>query len=131
MNTDDNESTEDEYIGYGCPPTSGQFKKGQSGNPKGRPKVVKNSSELMQIELRKKITLKENGKPVQKTKAELLITSMVNDAIKGKPKALDLVYKLMDSSIRPEEFEITEGEEFLLQSMLALQPDTNGDSSNE
>ena len=29
----------DDYeVGYGRPPKSGQFKKGQSGNPKGRPR---------------------------------------------------------------------------------------------
>ena len=30
--------TEEYEVGYGRPPKSGQFKNGQSGNPKGRPK---------------------------------------------------------------------------------------------
>lgn len=28
---------DDEYVGYGKPPKHSQFKKGASGNPKGRP----------------------------------------------------------------------------------------------
>ena len=32
----------DYEVGYGKPPKSGQFKPGQSGNPKGRPKGAKN-----------------------------------------------------------------------------------------
>lgn len=38
-------SKKPEQTGYGRPPVSGQFKKGQSGNPKGRPRGARNKAQ--------------------------------------------------------------------------------------
>jgi len=44
----------DDYeVGYGKPPKHGQFKPGQSGNPKGRPKGRKNFPVLLEMCLNK------------------------------------------------------------------------------
>jgi Family of unknown function (DUF5681) len=42
-------------VGYRKPPKSGQFKKGLSGNPGGRPKKLKSWSELVAEELQRTI----------------------------------------------------------------------------
>ncbi len=49
-------------IGYKCPPKSGQFKPGQSGNPKGRRKGSRNFLTLLEQELGQSIVVNENGK---------------------------------------------------------------------
>jgi Family of unknown function (DUF5681) len=37
-NMNENNETQDYEVGYGKPPKTSQFKKGESGNPSGRPK---------------------------------------------------------------------------------------------
>lgn len=49
-------------VGYGKPPKSGQFKKGQSGNPKGRPKGSFDYKTHVQQMLAAQVTVNENGK---------------------------------------------------------------------
>ena len=67
--TDDDHSN----VGYKKPPTNTRFKKGQSGNPKGRPKKVTNMKLLIESELDRKISIKDNGEIVHTTKREALV----------------------------------------------------------
>lgn len=81
-------------IGYGKPPKKSQFKPGQSGNPKGRPKGVKSLKSVVQKELAAKIEIKVQGKKTKATKIEAAIMKLVNDALSGNTKALLEVLKL-------------------------------------
>ena len=49
-------------VGYGKPPRSGQFRKGQSGNPKGRPKGARGVKSLLDDALSKEITVSEGAR---------------------------------------------------------------------
>lgn len=74
-------------IGYGKPPKEYQFKKGQSGNKKGRPKNSKNTYVLLDEILRQTIPITENGKLMHISKRNAVLIHLVNKAVKGDLKA--------------------------------------------
>jgi hypothetical protein len=76
--------SEPEYeVGFGKPPKHGQFKKGKSGNPKGRPRKLMPFQEMLHEELQEKVSV--NGKMI--TKQQMIIKALVHDSMKGKPRA--------------------------------------------
>ena len=81
-------------IGYGKPPKKSQYKPGQSGNLKGRPKGAKSLKSVLQKELTSKIEIKVQGKKTKATKLEAAIMKLVNDALSGNAKALSELLKL-------------------------------------
>ena len=87
---------QDYDVGYGKPPKSGQFKKGQSGNPKGRPKGAKGVKAILKRELESSITVRERGREVRLSKAEVLAKGLMGDALKGDAKARTEILRLDD-----------------------------------
>jgi hypothetical protein len=74
-------------IGYRRPPPSGQFKKGVSGNPKGRPKGSRNFLTLLEQELAEKVVVNENGRRRTVTRMQAMVKRLVAGALQGDPKA--------------------------------------------
>lgn len=75
-------------VGYGVPPKSGQFQKGASGNPAGRPKRSKNFMTLLDQELEQQLTITENGQIRKITKREAMVKRLVTGALQGDARSL-------------------------------------------
>jgi len=78
-------------VGFGKPPRRTRFCKGQSGNPKGRPRGARNLATLMEKVLKEPVVISENGKRRRITKREALIKQLVNKAIAGDPRSIKLL----------------------------------------
>lgn len=81
----------DYSVGYGKPPQHARFHKGQSGNPRGRPKGSRNLSTLMAKALNEPVVISENGKRKRITKREAVLKQLVNKAASGDAKAIQLL----------------------------------------
>ena len=82
-------------VGYGRPPKDTQFKKGQSGNPKGRPPAVMDLGAAVRELLKEAITVREGDRTRTVSKAMAVIQTMVVRSLKGDPRATDQVVKMM------------------------------------
>lgn len=99
--------SEDDYeVGYGKPPIAGQFKPGQSGNPKGRPRGIKNLSTDLEEELKQKILITEGGQQHESTKQRAMLKTLFAKALKGDVRAtktiIDLTLGLENSRINAD-----------------------------
>ena len=82
-------------VGYGKPPEATRFKKGQSGNPRGRPKTSRNVGKMLEGIFYRKITITENGVRREVTMLEAIFRQVANGAAKGELRHVDRVMKLM------------------------------------
>lgn len=82
-------------VGFGKPPKHAQFKKGKSGNPKGRPKGSRNLKTDLVEELYGRITIVESGRKKTLTKQQVLLKKMMAEALTGDHKARTLILNLM------------------------------------
>jgi len=77
--------------GYARPPMATRFRPGQSGNPRGRRKGIKNVATMMRKEFLEKIPIRVDGKLFRVTKMEAVIKRVAADAINGNPKAAGMI----------------------------------------
>jgi len=77
--------------GFGRPPKHTQFRKGESGNPSGRPKGSKNVHALFDKICEEIITVNGATGPRSMTKLKAGITQLVNKAASGDLKAIGML----------------------------------------
>ena len=87
----DDATQPDGAIGYGRPPKHSQFKKGCSGNPRGRPKGSKNLSTLIAEEMTQTVIATENGARKRIPKKQVIAKRIVNRAAEGDAKMITIL----------------------------------------
>jgi hypothetical protein len=87
--------SENDEGGYGRPPKHSQFKKGRSGNPRGRPKGATSFKADLAAELQEKLALTENGKERKITKQRAFIKTLTAAAIKKDIRAVNALLACM------------------------------------
>jgi Family of unknown function (DUF5681) len=90
-----NEHDDDYKVGFRKPPKHTRFKKGQSGNPKGRPPGSKDFGKLIDRALEERVLVKENGHSRRITKRAALAKQLVHHGISGNVSVTKLLLLLM------------------------------------
>ena len=79
----DNDDHSHEEVGYGKPPRHTQFRKGVSGNPRGRPKGTRTWATILKRTLQERVVINENGVRKTVTKLEAMFKQWGNKAASG------------------------------------------------
>jgi hypothetical protein len=85
----------DYKVGYKKPPLHTRFKKGQSGNPRGRPRGAKNFSSVLNDALNQPVVVTENGRRRKISKRELGIRQLVDKFAMAEIQATRMLLGLM------------------------------------
>ena len=115
----------DYEVGYGKPPRHTRFKKGQSGNPRGRPKGSKNLPTLLTEALNEAVVVAENGRRRKITMRQAIIKQLVKHSATADLRAmkilLDMVRDLEGQAepASPETAEFSEADEKVLEQLRA------------
>jgi hypothetical protein len=81
-------------VGYGKPPAHSRFQPGQSGNPVGRRKGVRNLSTDVKRTLKVPVRVKEGGRTRAISTQEGALMMLREKALKGDARALDRLLEL-------------------------------------
>ena len=115
----------DYEVGYGKPPRHTRFAKGQSGNPRGRPRGAKNFTTLLEEALNEPVTVTENGGRRKVSKRQAIITQLVNRSATADFRAIKILLDIMRDIERqteptaPETSDFSEADEKVLEQIKA------------
>ena len=84
-------------VGFGKPPKSGQFAKGRSGNPTGRPRGSRNANTIFNRVLQETIRVTENGKVRRISKFEAITRQLTGKALSGDLRAIKQIVEAKQS----------------------------------
>jgi hypothetical protein len=83
-------------VGYRKPPKSGQFRKGQSGNPKARKRGEENFITVFKRVAKRRVKVSDNGEVKTLTMMEVVILQNVKAALNGDPAAMNNVLRMSE-----------------------------------
>src|SRR3984893_11293986 len=78
-------------VGYAKPPRETRFRKGRSGNPRGRPRASKNFATLLDEALAEPVVINENGRRRKASKLQVIVKQLVNKAAQGDHRSIQLL----------------------------------------
>lgn len=125
-------------VGKGKPPTHSQFKKGQSGNPNGRPKEARGLKTLVRENLLTKVPVRIAGKTKRITRIEAVIHKQLEQALKGDQRAATQLMNRYDTAV-PDDVDreggntadaLSAGEQQILDYLLG-NAGTSGEATDE
>jgi Family of unknown function (DUF5681) len=85
-----------DQTGYKKPPVKNQFKKGQSGNPKGRRKGSHNVRSAFESAIQRSVRLRIGQTDQQVSMLEAIFAALTATASKGNLKAIEAIIKVAD-----------------------------------
>jgi hypothetical protein len=121
--TDDG-SIRDGKIGYMRPPVHTRFQKGQSGNPRGREKGVRNFAVEVKRSLEIPVKLNDNGRQKRVSTQEALFMRLREKALKGDNRALETLLGLArthnsnETSERPGDHQMAAEDQAILEAFV-------------
>lgn len=107
--------------GYRKPPKGSQFKKGQSGNPSGRPKRAPALGDTLDKLLGRELPVNTADGPQLVPTGELLLQAAIKKGLGGSVQALKAIIELSERhgvGVTPEVRELEDGDEQLLNQIL-------------
>jgi hypothetical protein len=85
-------------VGYGKPPRSNQFRKGQTGNPRGKRKGEENVISAFRRHVLKRVKIRDGDKLRTITLAEAVILKNYNAALQKDAFAMGNIFRLAEES---------------------------------
>lgn len=93
-------------VGYKSPPSATQWKKGTSGNCKGRSKFIDLKALVQKANAKKATVTTASGKKVKVPQGELVLEKMAHEAINGDMRACKLIInfakRYCESPVKPQ-----------------------------
>ena len=126
----------DNEVGYKRPPRHTRFKKGRSGNPKGRPKGAKDFKTELTEELYQPIRIREDGRPLTVSRQRAILKIMSAKALQGDMRAANLilnsVYRMFNvDEAEPDEEIVAEEDLKILENYAARTQNRNTQRKRE